>query len=182
MIIASATISAKAQDLFGFENAISTPQQKYLQICDSLTKVVKTKEDRSAIILCTTIANALSSYVVNPEESFSVQKLNDSTLIASGIFKMRKHKENYSRVYGIYKISQSADGFISYKLFVQCKQGAFRYEYTNLNHYRCTHNYGRLCETSDDDKGSRRGLKIQFMERSDDQVDLMKKSIALGDW
>lgn len=131
--------------------------------------------------LCTTISNALSSYVVNAEESFSLQKLNDSTLIASGIFKIRKEPKYMNTIYGPHSILQKADGFISYKLFIQCKSSAFRYEYTSLNHYGCRITYGKLCETPGDDDGSR-GLKLQFLNRSNDQVDLMNKSISLSDW
>ena len=156
--------------------------------CDSMTKIVLCKTAISASAMCTTIKNALLSYVVNSEEAFSVQKLNDSTLVASGIFKIRKRPLMVNRVYGSYTIRSNSDGFISYKLFIQCKGSAFRYEYANLNHYGCSRTYKtNLCDSVSYSKDLKtnliaKGLKIQFLERTVDQVQLIKKSLELSEW
>lgn len=157
-------------------------KEKFKNPCDSLVQI-NACGNQSAIQICNVTLKALQAYTVGIKESFSTERIDDSTIVASGIFIMTKiPRVHKSSDYGYYNIPANSDGFISFKLYIQCKQGRIRTEFTSLNHYGCKHIHRNLCDEKDPTNEAVNGLRIQFLRRSLEIVDMIKKANSLNDW
>lgn len=153
--------------------------------CDSMKAIVIVDDKLSSQKICSNIEAALKSLVLHKDETLELQKIDDSTLVGSGIMIMTKvtaiHK---SEIYGKYKIAHNADGNISYKLYINCKSGKFMYEFTNLHHYNAKYKYNDICASDYKIENEKEitGLRVTFLYRINEIVELMKRVNQKNDW
>lgn len=146
--------------------------------CDSMKAVVTVDDKLTSTKICANIEAALKTIILHKGEKFEVSRIDDSTLVAAGDFVMKKYKATqHDDTYGRYRIAHNADGNISFKLYINCKQGKFRYEFTDLLHYNARYSYDNICQY--DSKAINfieiNGLRITFLYRINEIVSLMKK-------
>lgn len=164
--------------------ALSRDKKSYPNPCDSLQRVVEVGRPLGKQELTDHIFGVLKSYKSTKADEVQAERLNDSTIVGSVIFvieKVTEYKED--DVFGKYIIPHHSDGKIAAKFVFNIKEGKYRYEFYDLQHYDCGQEYGALCSPKYDNSSKVvNGLRIQFYRRVEKISELILKAANPGEW
>ncbi len=156
--------------------------KEFANVCDSLSKICLVPNTQLSTIICNNIYKSLAGYSVAKNELFSYNKIDDSTIVATGSYVIKKTETGkQSPIYGYYFVPYHSDGLISFRLLIHCKSGKYKYEIDNLNHYGCRFEYGPICNKDSKDKVVN-GLKILFLYRVAGLIDIINKANEKNEW
>ncbi len=157
-------------------------KKTYADPCDSMSKVIVVMPSLTSVQVANNIESGLKSYPIGANNLFSFNKINDSTIVCSGTFLMDKAPGNWlNNSYGHYTIPSNSDGKISFMLTFKTKEGKYKYEITNTNHFGCKYIYGDLCNSKYNDN-TLKGLQIKFLEKMDQILILAEKANEANEW
>jgi len=157
-------------------------KKEFANVCDSLNKICLVDNKLSGASICNNIYKSLVGYSVTKKELFSYNKTDDSTIVVTGSYVITKTESGkQSPIYGYYFVPYHSDGLVSFRLLIQCKNGKYKYEIDNLNHYGCRNPYGSICQ-SDSKNKTVNGLKILFLYRVTGLLDIISKANESHEW
>lgn len=167
--------------IFFFPFAIQAKKKHYAYTCDSMSKVFICTE-QNPVSVCQSAYSMVSSYKAKGKELFNCNKLNDSTIVATGQMQIKRTGPVKDNIYGDHAIWGSGDGMVSYSLLIQVKPGRIRYEFNNLKHYGCKDEIGALCTGNKSDSEQSTGIKVQFLQRAEEIIGCLKSFSATSSW